>query len=180
MTYQMTMTSPHYQTRFVTGGAYLWPARRQLRSHPVRRPAPVLPRPSTVRQRLRSRAARRPVLPTSPRFPSAGLKRIDSSMHRLLAKRTSQPIQPIQPIVAPQHPAFRGHPPAWQHTRRNCSEAWTSHLGAALLQHPPLLRCHPPWGRLGCLPCRTVPVLRRRRDQCRGPSRAPRHVQRVF
>ena len=109
---------------------------------------------------------RRPVLLTSLRFPSAGLKQIDSSMHRLLAKRTSPPqqrIQRIQPNAA--HPDLRGHPRPLQHTRRNCGEAWTSHLGATLLRHPPLPRSLPPRGR-------PVPVPRRRRG--RGPWRAPR------
>ena len=170
----MTMTSSHSQTRCLTSRAYryLSPALRQLRSRPARRP--VLPRLSAERRQWHlhavrgwrpSRTARRLSL---PRFPSAGLKRIDSSMHRLLAKRTSQRIQPIRPNAA--HPDLRGHPKPLQQTRRNCGEAWTSHLGATLLRHPPLPRSLPPRGR-------PVPVPRRRRG--RGPWRAPRLLRGV-
>ena len=146
------------QTRSLTSRTYrhLSPTHRKLRSHPARRP--VLQHRSAVGRRLRSPAARRPVLLTSPRFPSAGLKQIDSSMHRLLAKRTSQRIQFIT-----AHRELRGHPPPRQHARRSCGEAWTSHLGATLLRHPPLLRSLPPRSSLGCLPCRTLPIPRRRR-----------------
>ena len=136
------------QTRSSTSRTYrhLSPTLRKLRSHPARRP--VMPRLAAV--------AARPLL--LPRFPSAGLKRIDSSMHRLLAKRTSQRI----PFIT-AHPELRGHPPPRQHARRSCGEAWTSHLGATLLRHPPLLRSLPPRSSLGCLPCRTLPIPRRRR-----------------
>ena len=188
----MTMTSSHSQTRCLTSRAYryLSPALRQLRSRPARRP--VLPRLSAVRRQRHLHAVRqqrhlhavrrqrhlhavrgwRP--PHSPpsvsaEVPSAGLKRIDSSMHRLLARRTSQRIQPIRPNAA--HPDLRrGDPRPLQHTRCNCGEAWTSHLDATLLRLPPLLRSLPPRGR-------PVPVPQRRRG--RGPWRAPRLLQGV-
>ena len=171
----MTTTSSHSQTRCLTSRAYryLSPALRQLRSRPARRP--VLPRLSAVRRQPHlhavrgwrpSRTARRLFL---PRFPSAGLKRIDSSMRRLLARRTSQQIQPIRPNAA--HPDLRrGDPRPLQHTPCNCGEAWTSHLDATLLRLPPLLRSLPPRGR-------PVPVPQRRRG--RGPWRAPRLLQGV-